>query len=385
MNPVLLLPAGLAALAALVLPLVIHIARRSDQRPTDFAALRWLSERPRPRARLRLDELALLGLRLLLLGLVALYLARPALPGLTSARDPVVVIPGADPTRSGLAPADLAAARWLAPGFPRVSQGTVGAAQPVASLLRELDAAVPPGARLTLVAPAIVQGGDGERPRLAHPVRWIITPGAMAERPAAAAPVPRVALRHDGDHAGEARYLRAALAAIAPQDGARDVAGLAAPLPAPSRVLIRLAGGSLPQPVGQFVRSGGTVLVSADATLPAGTGPAIVLWSAAAGEPLVEARGLGGGRVLRFTRALRPADMPALLDSDFPLRLRAVLAPLAPAPARVMARDLVPLPGGASGYAPPLTDLRPWLALLIVVVLLIERWLATRRIRAPGP
>src|SRR5690606_38671272 len=42
MNPLLLLPAGLTALTALALPLLIHLARRQQQRPTVFAALRWL-------------------------------------------------------------------------------------------------------------------------------------------------------------------------------------------------------------------------------------------------------------------------------------------------------------------------------------------------------
>ena len=77
MTPAFLLPGALAALAALILPIIIHIARRSEQHPTDFAALRWLSERPRPRSRLRLDEWPLLVLRLLLLAPEALR--RPAL------------------------------------------------------------------------------------------------------------------------------------------------------------------------------------------------------------------------------------------------------------------------------------------------------------------
>ena len=67
MNPVLLLPAGLAALAALALPLLVHLSRRQQQRPTVFAALRWLQARPRPRRRIRFDELLLLAVRLLLL------------------------------------------------------------------------------------------------------------------------------------------------------------------------------------------------------------------------------------------------------------------------------------------------------------------------------
>ncbi len=52
----LLFPAALAALVALIVPLVIHIARRSEQQPTDFAALRWLNPRPKRRRRLRIDE-----------------------------------------------------------------------------------------------------------------------------------------------------------------------------------------------------------------------------------------------------------------------------------------------------------------------------------------
>ena len=46
MNLALLLPAGLAALAALLLPLLIHLARRSEQRPTVFAALRGCGRSP---------------------------------------------------------------------------------------------------------------------------------------------------------------------------------------------------------------------------------------------------------------------------------------------------------------------------------------------------
>ena len=44
MSLALLLPAGLAALAALLLPLLVHLARRSEQRPTVFAALQWLRQ-----------------------------------------------------------------------------------------------------------------------------------------------------------------------------------------------------------------------------------------------------------------------------------------------------------------------------------------------------
>ncbi|MFT4198344.1 MAG: BatA domain-containing protein, partial [Pseudoxanthomonas sp.] len=51
MSLTLLLPAALAALAALALPLLIHLARRSQPHSTPFAALRWLRAAPRPRRR----------------------------------------------------------------------------------------------------------------------------------------------------------------------------------------------------------------------------------------------------------------------------------------------------------------------------------------------
>lgn len=393
MTPVLLLPAALAALAALVLPVVIHIARRSEQRPIDFAALRWLSARPRPRARLQLDERWLLAVRLLLLALLALFLARPAILGLSAGKAYVAIIPGADPARAGLDPDSRQSAHWLAPGFPRQRDGGAGpsqppasqppASQPIGSLLRELDAARPAGEALTIVAPAILQGADGERPRLSRPVRWIVTPGAMAEPPAPVRPSLAVAVRHDPAHAEAVRYLRAALMALRPQEP--DIAGVAAPLPQASRPLIWLSGGPLPAAVTNLVRQGGTVLIAADTALPDEAGPAISLWADAAGSALVEARGLGAGRLLRFTRRLRPADLPALLEPDFPAQLQRLLQPAPPPPARAEASAYAPLVAESRGYAPPVTDLRLWLALAIAALFLLERWLATRRARAPAP
>ena len=55
-----LLPAGLLALASLLLPLLIHLARRPQHRVIDFAAMRWLVQGERPRRRLRFEDLPLL-------------------------------------------------------------------------------------------------------------------------------------------------------------------------------------------------------------------------------------------------------------------------------------------------------------------------------------
>src|SRR6187431_2425991 len=75
---VLLWPAGLLALVALAVPLLLHLRRATEARRVEFAALRWLSPRQRPRRRLRVREWLLLLLRLLLAALVALLFAGPA-------------------------------------------------------------------------------------------------------------------------------------------------------------------------------------------------------------------------------------------------------------------------------------------------------------------
>jgi hypothetical protein len=115
--------------------------------------------------------------------------------------------------------------------------------------------------------------------------------------------------------------------------------------------------------------------------LPAST---TVYWRDEVGAPLVEGAALGNGHVLRFTRTFGPATLPQLLQPDFPRKLRTLFAAPAVAPARVLAQDYAPVSGGAA-YAQPPRDLQPWLALLITMLLLVERWLATRRSRGLSP
>jgi hypothetical protein len=380
MTPTLLLPAALAALAALVIPLAIHLARKSEQRPTDFAALRWLRQRPKPRHRIRFDEWPLLLARSLLVTLLALYLAAPALRGAGGAATWIAVIPGAT------APAPLpkdAEVRWLAPGFPPVTEPAPGPTTgiPVGSLLRQIDSELPPATRLTVLAPAILSGADAERPRLSRPIEWRIVPGTMpaaAPRPAATPP-PVLAIHAVSAQAGALRYIRAAATAWNPA-AKRPVEADAGALPAIGVGLIWFDAGDLPAAVTDWVRRGGTVVVSA--ATPARD--AIPVWRDGAGVPIAEQATLGRGRIIRFTRSLTPAAMPDLLEPDFPTRLRTLLEPPPPPPTRVRAADYRPLAGG-DPYAQPAQDLRPWLALSIAVLLLAERWLATRRRRGIAP
>ena len=391
MTPGLLVPIALTALAALIVPLAIHIARRTEDRPTDFAALRWLRQKPRPKSRLRFDERLLLAVRLLLLALAALWLARPVLFGVADTDAYVAVAPGVDLSRAGevagRAVADTPRAHWLASGFPALDQPAPTVPAPLASLIRQLDADLPADTPLVVVVPQVLEGADAERPGLSRRVDWRIVPGVAPAAKAAPQVLPAVSIRYDAAHAGGLKYLRAAIAAWQPvgREADLDLAGLDAPLPPAGRTLVWLSAGTPPPELIAWIKDGGTALLASDGLVPAGGDP-VVVWADGLGLPLVEAAPLGAGRLLRLTRPLTPAQMPQLLEADFPTRLKAVLAPAAAAttPRRVAAADYSP--GlGARHVAPAPLDLRPWLAVLIGLVLLGERWLATRRRRGIAP
>lgn len=369
MTPLLLFPAGLAVLAAVAIPLLIHLARRTETVPTDFAALRWLRQRPKPRQRPRFDEWPLLIARLLLLALLALFFARPVLFGAASSGPRVAVVPGADAREVG------EEAFWLAPGFPPVTAPAPSAAVPVASLVRELDATLPPGTALTVRVPATIEGADAERPVLGRAVRWQLVAGRMAAPTSSPLTAPRLAVR-DGGVAG-AGYLRAAAAAL----GHRDAGGADAPLPRAGAVAWFVPG-TVPDAVRAYAARGNVVLLPVTAALPGAT----TVWRDVLGAPVAEGVAVGRGRMLRFVRPLVPAVLPALVEADFPARLAAAIAPPAAPPARVAARDYAPVVGERlSGAATTTTDLRPWLALAAALLFLVERVLATRRRRAVAP
>lgn len=398
MNPILLLPIGLVALAALIVPLLIHLARRSEQRPTDFAALRWLRQRPKPRHRIRFDEWLLLAVRLLLLALLALLLARPALYGAQSDAPWIAVVPGVQVQALAALdrPAD-ARMHWLAPGFPAFDPAApappTSSELPVSSLLRELDATLPAQVGVTVLVPEQLQGADAQRPRLSRQVEWRLLPGAMPARNAQAIAVPDPSIRYAADRAAALPYLRAAIAswrepgAVAAGRANGSIALDTQPLDASSRQLMWLKPGPLPSAVSEWIAKGGTVLLDAASAWPSGEGAAIVpvpLWRNADGVVLVEGARYGRGKVMRWTRALTPQALPELLEPVFAGHLRSLFEPPREPPSRVMAREHAPSTGAAAFVLPP-RDLRLWLALLIALVFLVERWLATRPRRGAAP
>ncbi|MFU8820373.1 MAG: BatA domain-containing protein [Gammaproteobacteria bacterium] len=381
MTFALLFPGALAALAALGIPLLLHLARRAEQRPLDFAALRWIRSRHRPARRVVLEERRLLMLRLLLLGLVALFLAEPVVRPTPESRPWVVVVPGADPAEVQPLPEE-AEWRWLAPGFPALG-ASVSAQQPVSSLLRELDALLPSSTPLVVIAPSVLHGLDGERVSLGRDVDWRTVPVTASVPAGTRMPAPRLALRHADERGAVAGYLRAVVAAWRLRDRDAVAPDVAAALRVPGPeidTLFWLQPGNVPEAVREWTEAGRTLVVEPPAVLTDGPEEtAVALWRAADGSVLATARPLGAGRLIRLQQPLRPDTLPQLLEPDFPAVLRALLQP-GPAPVSAPAEAQRPLRSpvdsdGRSSLAA--RSLQPWLALLIALLLLRERWLAT--------
>lgn len=413
LNLLLLLPLGLAALAALLLPLLLHLARRSEPRTVDFAALRWLRARPQPQRRRRFEELLLLVLRLLLLALLALLLAQPVLFGRPDQRAYVAVAASVSPSDARTAvEAGDARWHWLAPGFPELdpaadavprsrTPASTGASLP--SLLRELDATLPAGTPLTVLVPPLLDDADAQRPVLSRRVRWKVVGNARPAPPPMAVPARgadgfRLAVRHAPSRDTSLPYLRAAGAAwgvAAPSDASAPapasntgsamprvtVEAAAAPITRGTRALAWLAPGPVPQHVRSWVSQGGRVLLDVDAQWPGlALATAPVLWHDEQGA-LVRGLAQGRGQVMQLQRPLLPASVPLLLDAGFAQALRGLFADPAPAPARVAAPDYAPRTGAAPWPEQP-RPLSPWLLWAIALVFLLERWLANGRRRS---
>jgi hypothetical protein len=143
-----------------------------------------------------------------------------------------------------------------------------------------------------------------------------------------------------------------------------------------------MVAGSLPRPLIRWIERGGQAVIPSDISLPEGTA-AYPVWPDGEGGPLAEEARVGEGRLVRLTRPLIPARMPILLDAGFPRQLDAILS-RRPEPQRVPAAAYTPV-GGARAYEPRPAPLRPWLALLVALLLCAERWLATSRRRSVTP
>jgi hypothetical protein len=380
-NFTLLLPSALAALSALALPLLIHLSRRSEQRITDFAALRWLSAKLRPRRKIVFQEILLLLLRLFFLAMLALFLAKPVSRLTASSSHWVMVIPGADirTVKKSFAEKNMQW-HWLTPGFPEYKNTPDTTKIPVASLLRELDAQLPTNTRVTIFAPEVLSGLDGDRIRLSRKVDWQVTPGRMPSSDTTEASTPiHLAIRHDENHADAVIYFRAAFSAWESstnnvQNNLLDDASIASALNQKTNSLIWLASGELPKNIRDWVAQGGTVIVTQDCIFKEAAS-SVVAWRNPQGQALARISVLGRGRIVQWQQALSPSAMPALLEPTFPEQLKQLLRPTTVISTRALANAQTPFVGIKPWPGIP-QSLQPWLILIITLLFMLERWLA---------
>ncbi len=379
MSISLLMPLGLIALAGLIVPLLIHLVRQSDNRVIDFPALRWLRESVRPRRRLRFEDLGLLLARLLLVALAALLVSMPVLNGLRrGARHWIAVVPGVDVSLAQRQVSDAQAEwHWLAAGFPAIDEPVPADIPAFSSLVRELDAELADADALSVIMPADVQGLDAQRIIVGRSIDWIVLPAQPAAAPPARPAEPVLAVRHQSENDEGLRYIRAAVAAWDAHDSTRwsiDDQAATAALPSATAALIWL-GAPLPDSIDAWIDKGGRALVVDDASAQGS-----VAWRDDSGAVLAIDEVRGNGHLVHLRGPLTTAALPALLDADFPMRLQALLTPALAPPSRADAGEIKPrLSAAPLPRFPQSTELAGWIGLLIAFVFLIERWLATRR------
>lgn len=380
-----LFPAALAALAALLLPILIHLSRRSESQRVDFAALRWLQARLRPRRRPVIEQWLLLLLRLLLLLLIVLFLAQPARFQLEKPGQWLVVVPGTSwQSLSGLPAGEQVQRRWLAPSFPAIeSPPPATGAAGFSSLLRELDAQLPKSKTLTVVLPETLGGLDAERLRLSRTINWRVVPGRMPERQASPAIIPALAIRSDADSKQSDVFFKAAYAVWQndiPSQNRQTLEVIAndAQTPAKAVVWLDFRKQPLTGAAKKWVEQGGSLMLGPETPLPEASRD--ILWRDEQGNAVLVSQALGNGRLLQWQRPLNAQALPLLEYGDFPQRLYALLQASLPAPDRALAGSLhARLDAGHPPTAPQ--PLMPWFALAAVLVFVMERWLASGRLR----
>jgi hypothetical protein len=423
-------PAALWGLAALAVPIALHLWSRRAGRPVRVGSIALFAGAPPPVARrLRLADPWLLALRCAVLATLVGALAGPVWH--TGARADgttwVLVAPEVLADSSSAARLDSlidghAERRLLAGGLPPLTPSDRAAATSVRirptdpwSLLREAAFLAPPGTRFVVVAPAALPAPAGDRPVLRNPVTWIPLGPAPAAPRAAMPPAARlVRVYSDAERREDARYVAAALEAAAAATGIPAVVSSREAAAPPHDVaehadwIVWLAARPPPGELQREVRGGATLLVDAGGAAPVeragelrtitahaggpvptvwrraglsnATGPRAPLWTDDRGTALLTAERLGAGVVLRFDSRFHPAWSDLVLLPAFPQAVAALWAEPGPEPPprRLTATQILPDRASGSGPRPagPTRDLYHLFWLAAVVLFFWERRLA---------
>lgn len=391
-------PAWLAAAAAVVLPIVLHLWARRPPATVAVGSVRFLGAgEPRQARRALLHDLPLLLLRCAVISLAALLLAGPrwrGSPAAGSAQLALVLPAVASAAASdqaltarldslGATGTDLRAA---VTGLPRLVRGAPPdtAATDLWARLVEADASLPPGTTLLVVGTPTLPMLAGTRPALGRTVRWLPM-GPVPATGSFAADTFRVVLAAPAARAADTAAVRAAIEAAAGATGRPVRVAPASPgLGSLDGDFILWLDGA-PTPAGRVAAAAGATVVTDQAAAP----PLDAArrgwpWRTAHGDPLVRREPLGRGSMVSVGARLSVGDpdAPALPDLFADLLGEPEAARrLAAAP--MSATTAMPLAGPAAVTgatpAPPGTSLAgaAWLAVLAAFA--AERVLAARR------
>lgn len=338
-------PLGLTALAAVAVPLVIHLIRRPV--PTvRLGSLRFLTKAQRRLSSPRWRDLLLLAVRCILLAALGLLFAAPRwVPDGTAPVRWVLRVPGeildADAQRSWQQYVDEGfSPRFLALDFP-TREPASGPTQPdIWSYLREADLRLPAGSRVIVVAAPRLGSLIGDRPVMRRiKAEWIPSTLAVAHAQAhEAAAVPsrvRVAVIASPDRADDARFVRGAVTALNTLGREVELTELepdwvfqlgSIPLPPAWSERVRLGARLVtdaqnPTRLSRertFASQGRTVtLLRRTAPEAASTSDAAILVDNI-GEPVISVIRLGAGWHWRFVSRFHPDATDWVLGSSFP-------------------------------------------------------------------
>ena len=171
-------PTYLWALFSLAVPLLIHLLNKGDVKTVKVGSVKFLKESDTKQSRkIRLHELFLLFLRMLILGLIILYLAEPRWKtNVQKAALTYLIEPSLASNEAFMAFADSLPQndmRWFAENFPEleaeVDRGTVPKYWQLAQRLPEI-----PSDSIVVFTKGLVKGIKGPIPVVDANVRWVM-------------------------------------------------------------------------------------------------------------------------------------------------------------------------------------------------------------------
>ena len=407
----LLSPIWLAGLAALAVPVALHLWSRRGGRPILVGSIRLLTgSPPATRRSWTVQDPWLLALRCAVLAALVVALAGPYWIPTAPTRRTVALVARDVANREALLDSLRHAGLRVAPLDSEAPASNLWAA------IRRANRGASPGTRFLVFAPDWLRYFRGERPTLRASVEWHIRPVGPSGPVALPPPAARlVAILADPSRQDDARYVAAALGAAQAATGISAVVssypattGAAADAVAAADWIVWLSDRAAPEPILQAVRRGAVLVDDAGGATPRPlharvvTGPqptdawlirrapvaaaerGAPVWADGTGNPLLLLTREGRGLHYRFQSRFVPAWSDLVLRPAFPLAMARLWARDADATAeaepRIALSQLLPAVDSGPQTAPPGPH-RPLFVpvwLLAVLLFLTERWWSQR-------